>query len=256
MSVADIVRRVQGRYQRTVADRFHRRVVRMNNAAPIVSFTFDDFPRSALQVGGDILHRHGLSGTYYASLGMMGTEAPTGEIFVAEDLPRLFAQGHELGCHTFSHCHSWDTPTDVFEQSVIENRQALEHLQPGWRFRSFSYPISGPRVQTKGNIGRHFRSCRGGGQVCNAQSADLNLLKSFFLEKSRDDGGRIRAMLDENRRQRGWLVFSTHDISETPTVYGVTPALFEAVVRWSLESGANVLTVGDAVESILRHSDK
>jgi len=81
----------------------YRRPFLLRNDVPNISFTFDDFPRSALLTGGAILSRYGVRGSYYASLGLMGKQAPTGTIFVAEDLQRLLAQGHELGCHTFDH---------------------------------------------------------------------------------------------------------------------------------------------------------
>jgi peptidoglycan/xylan/chitin deacetylase (PgdA/CDA1 family) len=34
--------------------------------SPVISFTFDDFPRSALVKAGAILRERGLAGTYYA----------------------------------------------------------------------------------------------------------------------------------------------------------------------------------------------
>ena len=92
--------------------------------SPVISFTFDDFPRSALLNGGRILHDRGLAGTYYASLGLMGRTAPTGEIFKREDLEELIRQGHELGCHTFDHCDSWETAPAEFEASILRNRDA------------------------------------------------------------------------------------------------------------------------------------
>ena len=69
----------------------------MDNRAPIVSFTFDDFPRSALHVGGEILRARGFAGTYYASLGLVDRDSPVGRIFSVYDLKSLLAQGHELG---------------------------------------------------------------------------------------------------------------------------------------------------------------
>ncbi len=256
MGFADIAARIEGRYQRLVGEHCYRREVAMRNREPLFSFTFDDFPKSALTGGGAILHRNGLQGTYYASLGLMGTMAPTGEIFVADDLPGLFEQGHELGCHTFSHPDTWETSPEQFQRAVLANAQALERLRSGRRFSSFSYPISGPRRRTKRDVGRLFGSCRGGGQAINAGVADLNLLKSFFLEKVRDDESRIRAVIEENRRRSGWLVFSTHDVCGTPTPFGVTPELFEAVVRWCKEAGGRVLTVEDAVCVIRGQPDK
>jgi peptidoglycan/xylan/chitin deacetylase (PgdA/CDA1 family) len=256
MRLVELASRIEGRYQRFVGARCHRREVVMRNHEPLFSFTFDDFPRTALSVGGEILHQHGLRGTFYASLGLMGTQAPTGEIFVADELPTLFEQGHELACHTFSHPDTWRTSPADFRRTVLENAAALERLRPGRKFSSFSYPISGPRRRTKRDIGRLFESCRGGGQVINAGVADLNLLKSFFLEKSRDHEAAIKLVIEENRRRNGWLIFSTHDVCDSPTPYGVTPELFETVVKWCMKGGGRVLTVEEAVRVIAGHAEK
>src|SRR2546422_1082905 len=93
---------------------FARRCVRLANRTPLISFTFDDFPRSALYSGGEVLQEHGLAATYYAALGLMSQESPVGRIFSEEDLHETLARGHELGCHTFDHCHAWNTHPKVF----------------------------------------------------------------------------------------------------------------------------------------------
>jgi hypothetical protein len=214
----------------------------------LISFTFDDFPQSALLMGGAILNRFGLAGTYYASLGVLGSETPSGKIFVASDLTTLFEKGHELGCHTFSHCDSWNTETSVFENSLIENRAALSRLVPGAEFRSFSYPISLPRPRTKAKTADYFLSCRGGGQTLNVGNADLNQLSAYFLEKSRDNIQAVKNLIDRNRQACGWLIFATHDVSDTPTPFGCTPAFLESVVQYAIGSGALILPVAKALE--------
>jgi len=242
--------RIQGRYQRTITKLLFKRSLEIHNTVPYISFTFDDFPRSALYRGGEILIRLGLRATYYASLGLMGTEAPSGTIFVPGDIKELLAEGHELGCHTFAHCHSWETSPRVFEDSIIKNKLALDELVPGTAFSSFAYPISGPRPGTKRRVGRYFRCCRGGGQTFIAGATDLNLLKAYFLEKSRDNPEFVKEVIDRNRRARGWLIFATHDISETPAPYGCTPSFFEDIVKYSLDSGARILPVAKALDAI------
>ena len=117
--------RLKLRLQREMADRLARRPLSLGNSQPLVSFTFDDFPRSALHCGGAILRSQGLTGTFYASFGLMGGTAPTGQIFVEDDLIELIEEQHELGCHTFDHCHSWITAPSVFKASIIRNRAAL-----------------------------------------------------------------------------------------------------------------------------------
>lgn len=240
----------QGRYRKNIHRLLFRRRFPINANVPFVSFTFDDFPRSALLTGGSILKDHGLEATYYASLGLMGKQAPVGAMFLPEDLKALLEQGHELGCHTFGHCHSWQTKPATFERSIIENRLALSALLPGASFRTFSYPISAPQPRTKQKVAKYFVCCRGGGQTFNAGATDLNYLRAFFLEQSRDNAEAVKNLIDQNRRARGWLVFATHDVCPAPSRFGCTPEFLEDIVQCAVNSGARILPVVQAWEAL------
>lgn len=242
--------RFQGYYQRSAASVLFRRPFLITTQQPFISFTFDDFPRSALLIGGGILNRYGLAGTYYASLGLLDKKAPSGRIFGSGDLSTLFKQGHELGCHTFSHLHSWETDTATFENSIIKNRMALGGFVPGAAFKSFSYPISPPRPGTKARMAKYFLCCRGGGQTVNVGTTDLNQLSAYFLEKSRHDIQAVKDVIDRNEQARGWLIFATHDICYKPSLFGCTPEFFEDVVQYAINSGARILPVVGALEAL------
>lgn len=229
---------------------FARRPFTLHSPWPLISFTFDDFPQSALQAGGAILKERGLAGTYYVSLGLLGKDGPTGRIAVADDLTRLVEQGHELGCHTFAHCDSWETPTQAFESSVRENRAALKQLFPSADFSTFSYPISPPRPRTKARMAAHFACCRGGGQTLNHGTVDLNYLAAYFLEKSRDQIQAVKDLIDRNREVRGWLILATHDIADQPTPFGCRGDFFQDVVRYAVSSGARILPVAKALKTL------
>jgi peptidoglycan/xylan/chitin deacetylase (PgdA/CDA1 family) len=222
----------------------------MQNTIPYISFSFDDFPRSAFLTGGAILEKYGLTGTYYASLGLMGQHTPVGEIFLQKDLNDLLDQGHELGSHTYAHLDAWKTKPTLFEDSIEKNRIALNELLPGNIFKTFSYPIGCPRPQTKKRAARHFICARAGGQSYNSGVADANNLKAYFLEKSKEDSGVIKNIIDQNRNVRGWLIFATHDICDNPTRYGCTRAFFEEIVKYSVGSGAKILPVIKAWEAM------
>ena len=237
-----------------------KRQLVVRTPVPLVSFTFDDFPRSAFLEAGSILSRHGARGTYYASLGLMGKSSPMGTMFEEGDLKALLDLGHELGCHTFGHCHSLNTPSDMYGRAIVENQKALNELLPGIKFQTFAYPYSAPAVAVKRVAGSHFLCCRGGGlrprrylsraggQTFNSGVTDLNLLSAVFLEKSWDNPEAMKSLIDQNSRARGWLIFATHDVRESPSRFGCTPHFFEQVVQWSLESGARVLPVVEALE--------
>ena len=242
--------KVVGWYKRNAAAPVFRRSIAFHLSVPLISFTFDDFPQSALHIGGAILKNQGLSGTYYASLGLLGSDAPAGRLCTSEDVAIAVQQGHELGCHTYSHCHSWNTHSKEFEQALIQNQTALATIIPGASFRSFSYPISLPRPSVKRVCAKHFACCRGGGQASNLGNADLNQLSAFFLEKVGGNLQPIRDVIEQNHREKGWLIFATHDISSRPSPFGCTPEFFREVVQCAVDSGARILPVANALDTI------
>jgi peptidoglycan/xylan/chitin deacetylase (PgdA/CDA1 family) len=264
-AAADYLARAQRRIAVEAARVLFRRRLAVRTALPLVSFTFDDFPRSAFLEAGSILMRYGVLGTYYVSLSLMGKQSHLGPMFQEEDLKELTGLGHELGCHTFGHCHSWNTPRDVYERAILENQKALSELLPGASFQTFAYPISGPRLAVKKVAGRHFLCCRGGGlkvgrylrrhaaggQTFNSGITDLDYLCAFFLEKSRGNPEAVESLIGQNARARGWLIFATHDVCESPSPYGCTSDFFEQVVRWAVDSGACILPVARALETLL-----
>jgi peptidoglycan/xylan/chitin deacetylase (PgdA/CDA1 family) len=246
--------RAWGYYLRKSNSWLFRRPFAINSNVPLISFTFDDFPRSALLTGGAILNRFGVAGTYYAAFGLMGQDSPVGPIFVPEDLEILTGQGHELGCHTFGHFNAATTSPDVFERSILENQQALNHYVPGTSFRTFAYPLYPPRPENKRRTGRHFLGCRCGNQNINERVADLNYLSAFFIEKSRNDPAAIENIIERNRVSNGWLIFATHDVAEKPSPWGCSPELFEHVVAQAVNSGARILPVVQALHELVPQS--
>src|ERR1051325_6905313 len=159
MSSRSFASRISGYWRGHSAKLVFRRPIQVASDPPLISFTFDDFPRSALLIGGEILNRQGFAATYYAAFGLTGCETRSGKIFEVADLQQLVRQGHELGCHTFGHRHSWDTDTNAYEASVIDNRNRLKEVLPDAEFKSFSYPYCAPRPALKRRVARHFLSC-------------------------------------------------------------------------------------------------
>ncbi len=238
------------------AEYLFRRPFTLDSSTAYISFTFDDFPLTALSVGGSILQKYGQVGTYYASLGLAGKHDASGPMFAISDLAVLREQGHELGCHTFAHCDSSETESRVFLDSVISNQRTLEGLFPGASFRTFSFPKNAPRARTKQRVGNIFDGCRGGGQTFNTGVADLNYLRAYFLEQAKGDFSAVKQIIDQNRDAKGWLIFATHDICERPSPYGCTPDFFEAVVRYAVASHASILPVVRVLEQLVNRTKK
>ena len=249
MRIASRAVRIRNWCRRAMSRHCARRLVNVEPAVPLISFTFDDFPRSALSGGGTILKQHGLRGTYYVALGLMDREIPAGRGFSAADLVQAADEGHELGCHTFAHCHAWETRPKVFEESIIENKRRLGELLPGYVFGTLSYPIYSPRPATKRRAAKYFSCCRGGDQTFNVGPTDANSLQACFLEKSRDNPDALKRLIKENCLARGWLIFATHDVSPTPSPFGCTPGFFADIVQYAVSSGSRILPVGQAWEA-------
>ena len=258
MSVCDLNRlhrRVMAKYRRTAANLFFRRDIFPILEKSIITFSFDDVPRTAITNGGDILNTYAVRGTYYVSLGILDDDSPSGVIASQNDLARAQEEGHELGCHTFDHRNSYETRTEEFVQSVLKNRQLLSRIFPEASFSSFAYPINEPRLSTKRRIGELFCCCRGGGQTYNIGKIDLNLLKAYFLDvRNADRLDIIKQLIDKIVEERGWLIFVTHDINDKPSRYGYSTKKFLEIVKYATLTGAALLPVGEACKQIHRNA--
>jgi peptidoglycan/xylan/chitin deacetylase (PgdA/CDA1 family) len=246
-----LARRAWNKWRRFTTDRYGRRNFSLRSDIPYISFTFDDFPRSALIEGGRILSSEGVRGTYFVSCQLLGGPSVSGPIASRDDLPGLLRDGHQLGCHTFEHLDGTDSTAEAFERSIATNRAALAQSVPGSSLPIFAYPLDGPVLGIKRAVGRHFVGCRGGGQSLNAGVIDLNLLKAYFLDsRNRGNLDVVRRVIEQNAAARGWLIFATHDVSANPSRYGCEPEFFEEVVKLSVQSGARVLPMMDACREL------
>lgn len=231
-----------GDTRRFVWSSIHRRTVAFTNREPVVSFTFDDFPRTAYSTGGAILEEFGVRGTYYAAVGLMNTSNELGEQFCTDDLHALLAKGHELGSHTFGHVSCRSLSCYAFRADVEKGRRALKELT-GLDSKNFSYPFGDVTLKTKKVVGPDLASARSIFPGFNGHTIDLNLLRANRLYGDIDRRAQAEALIEENVRRRAWLIFYTHDVRPQPSEYGCTPALFKWVVSAAVRSKSRILPV-------------
>ncbi|MEJ2008122.1 MAG: polysaccharide deacetylase family protein, partial [Acidobacteriota bacterium] len=227
-----------------------RREWSLPDRGPIVSFTFDDFPRSALETGGGILRSYDVCGTYYAAMGLMGQINERGEHFNERDLRHLLADGHELGSHTFNHVSCRSTPPEVFDADALKGREAVISFTGTSRPHEFAYPYGDVTLRAKSRIGSQMNSCRSIIDGVNISPVDLHLLRANSLYHSAFDLGVIKHLFQVNDQRRGWLIFYTHDVRDNPSRWGCKPSQFESVVRLAIQKRAEVLTVGSVLEGL------
>jgi peptidoglycan/xylan/chitin deacetylase (PgdA/CDA1 family) len=233
---------------------YSRRVV-LGNRGPIVSFSFDDFPRSAFMVGGRILHNHGVRGTYYAAVGLMNKSTELGEQFHRGDLDALLDDGHELASHTFSHISCRSVSCLAFRGEVEKGRRAIRDLTGRNDSGNFAFPFGDVTLNAKKTVGRDVTSCRGIWNGLNGPEIDLNLLRANCLYGDQATFGGVRDLILDNERRKSWLIFYSHDVQHTPSRFGCTPALLESTVGFAMRMNARILTVAEVVAELLENPE-
>src|SRR5579863_8295658 len=103
MSGADLLIRTSNAAQRRFVRSIKMHTFDSHLAEPVVSFAFDDFPRSALTEGGRMLREAGWTGTFYTAGGFCGRRVDGVDYFSRDDLIQVDRDGHEIGCHTYTH---------------------------------------------------------------------------------------------------------------------------------------------------------
>lgn len=224
-------------------------MIPIGNHGPIVSFTFDDFPRSAYQVGAPILETFGGRGTYYATTGFLNTSDGLGDLFHVEDLHGLLERGHELGTQTFRHSSSRRVSLGEFQSDVHKGIRELQRLVER-HSDNFCYPYGHVTLGTKRTLAPYLASARSIFPGINGPEVDLNLLRANSLYGDMSGATNARQLIEQNIAHKGWLVFYTHDVRPNPSEYGCTPELFEFAVSTAARSGSRILTVEQVLAEI------
>jgi peptidoglycan/xylan/chitin deacetylase (PgdA/CDA1 family) len=241
---------------RRLLSSLHSRPVSLGHIGPLVSFCFDDFPRTAYAVGGAVLKGFDARGTYYAAMGLINTSNDLGDQFTQGDLDCLLADGHELASHTFSHISCRTVSSLAFEDDVRRGRHAIREAT-GYDPGNFAYPYGHVTVSAKKRVGGQMRSCRSIYGGLNSLTVDLNLLLANSVYGDEDEFVGLESLLLENEQRKGWLILYTHDVRPDPSPFGCTPKLFERVVARAAAGGARIVPVQEVIagaQSVLGES--
>lgn len=222
---------------------------RANPAGAIVSFTFDDVPASAASAGAPILEASGIRGTYYVCGGLLGGQGDLTPLLDRGQAEALARAGHELGCHTYAHTDVRSIDWPSLEAGLRKNAETLSEIGGG-RPRNFAYPFGGISFGKKLRLQSRFETCRGIYPGINVGRIDAGMLKAVPLYSGTLDDEGVRRWIARAVATSGWLVFFTHDVSERPTPYGVTPDLLRAAVAAAVEAGCACLPVAEAVDRL------
>jgi peptidoglycan/xylan/chitin deacetylase (PgdA/CDA1 family) len=204
---------------------------------PVASLSFDDFPRSAWSVGGPILARWGARATYYAAGRYCGITEDGLDYYDAEDLRAVAAAGHEVGCHSFGHIHGTRTASAEILADLEANARFLKETLGQDHTASYAYPFGEASPRTKALVSKRFAACRGIYPGVNRGWTDLSQLKAAPLEARSWSAEAVEALVKDAKDNGGWLVFFSHDVSDSPSPYGATPAMLEHCLRTLAAAG-------------------
>jgi len=224
-------------------------------SAPLVSITFDDFPSSAATTGARILREFGMKGTYFVAGGRAGQHLDDLDQFTQDDLVAVAADGHEIGCHTFSHlCLPAVNRTEI-DHDLALNSNYVHRLLGDYTMTSFAYPFGAASIASKNFLHRRFSSCRGIWSGVNKGRIDFAQLRAIPLDH-RLDHAQLAQALDETVRNNGWLIFFTHDVSDRPSPYGCNPRDLVLLLEAIEKRGIEVLPVRDAGARVRNTSER
>jgi peptidoglycan/xylan/chitin deacetylase (PgdA/CDA1 family) len=227
--------------------------VEMELPRGVLSVCFDDFPRTAWTVGGDLLKELGVKGTYYVSGSLRGRRFGGVQQFEEDDVAAAYEAGHEIGCHTFDHLAGTRHSTTEYLASIERNGQFLRERLPGWVRQSFCYPWGLAPLRVRRAVTARFGACRSTVAGLNRRRTDRSLLRAIGLERCSRRNTDVIALIEEAARSRAWLIIYTHDVSERHSDYGCTPAELERAIRAALAAGLEIRPIGAIIAGRMSH---
>ncbi|MBQ1541007.1 polysaccharide deacetylase [Caulobacter sp. CCUG 60055] len=241
-------RSLKGKLRRRLSRWIARRPARVRLERPMVSFTFDDAPATAFETGAALLEAVGARGTFYVSAGLAGTDGPMGPIARREAVERAMAAGHDIACHTFSHLDCGRaTAAEIADDAGRSRATLVEWGAPA--AATFAYPYGDVSPRAKRVLAGRYGLLRGLHHGLIEDGVDLNQAPAVGVEGA--DGEAVAARwIETAAARRGWLILYTHDVCETPSAWGCTPAALARLIAAASARGLDIVTAAEGLRRI------
>ena len=179
----------------------------------MVSFTFDDVPKSAVANGAPILEEYGARGTFYISGGLVDQWPGHWTGVSADEIVTLHRRGHEDRLPHLFACAGNRSRCGGDDAARSRRTAAISwRSTPSIRIENFAYPYGFASVSRKRQLGKAFRSSRGILPGVNSGAIDLQFLRATPLIETNIDRDGIDRAFDEAVARNGWLIFYSHDV--------------------------------------------
>lgn len=229
-----------------------RRTIPVNLERPLISFTFDDCPVSAISEGVSRLNLLGWKSTVYIAGSLLGKTNHHGPQIVPAEVLNLHRSGHEIGGHTYSHIDANAVTIPDYLADIDANQQLLSDLGIP-ETATFAYPFGQTQPELKTLLGLKFEGLRGIQPIAHRTEVDLNQIGSVPLFSGKAVK-RAEKLIQSLKARPGWVTLFTHDIAARPSNWGCTPEEFETIIAAAQDSGADVMPVADAIRFLRSRS--
>ena len=223
-----------------------RRVLKPKLARPIVSFSFDDCPKSVIENAIKPLAQENWRSTVYIAMGLCGITNHLGLHMSHDDVKALHTDGHEIADHTYDHIDATQHSTAAFLADIDKNQSALNALGlPA--SKTFAYPYGQVTAPIKTALAGKFKGARGIRSRESREDIDLNQIRANRLYAGADFE-KLLGQIERAKDLPGWLPIFTHDVRDNPSQYGCTPQQMRRVIDAVKALGAEVLTMAEAIK--------
>ena len=221
----------------------------------VITFTFDDAPKSVYQTAFPILHRYGIPATLYVITDVVGTD----HWYVTWDqIDKLSKAGWEIGDHTNTHPSLIKlSNADVISELDISKQTLLQH---GYRALSFAPPFGDYNEKVLSFIRERFQSNRkaDGGVDAGFNDPlhpDHYNLSAYELQDT-TTFSQAKARIDRAVKDGQWLIFFAHKVVKgEPAPYEYKAARLKKIVRYvdklKQDRKIRVSTVKDVISNTL-----
>lgn len=225
-----------------------RRIIKPCLEKPIVSFSFDDCPKSVIEHALKPLEQENWRSTIYIAMGLCGITNHLGLHMDEHDVKALHAEGHEIADHTFNHIDVTQHSTTEALADINRNQASLNALGLP-ESKTFAYPYGEVTAELKTALSMKFKGLRGIRSREPHEDIDLNQIRSNRLYAGANYK-KVMGQISHISNKPGWLPIFTHDVRENPSSFGCTPEQMRSVIDAVKQSGAQVLTMAQAIEQM------
>ncbi len=217
---------------------------------PLVSFTFDDIWKTAVDAAAPELEQRNWKGSFYITREFtQGQDTP--EYAKPADIDRLLASGHEVGTHGDRHSPLSTLNRDALEKDLKETYEYVQDL--GATASGIAYPFGDFSAEVETEAKRYHDYARTSLTGLNDKALNPFRLKVVSVDNETKTAELLN-WIDMAEKTRTWVIFLFHDLSDVPGSFQYTTSLsqYKTLLEYVERKNLTVLPVNEALKEAQR----